>query len=85
MILDDLKFSNGVAWHPTGLRLEVSKAGGESKNRVLVIADLNPDARIVHVMTRWSCFCLGLLIAWRGIWARTPHEQVKQEMKRTRR
>ena len=74
-----LKISNGVAWHPTGLRVEVARAGGQDMSRVLIVGDLNPSARIVHVMSRWDCFRLGLLIMWRSAWAYSPPEQHSRE------
>ena len=80
MIIEPLKFSNGVALHPTGLRLEVSKVGGKSRNLVLIIDDINPQAHVVHVMSRWDCLRLGVLIAWRSVWAQTPHEKVAREL-----
>ena len=67
-----LKFSGGVAWHPTGLRVAVSRAGGADASRVLTVGDMNPQQHVVHVMSRWSCFRLGLLIVWRSVWARDP-------------
>lgn len=66
-----LQFSNGVAWHPTGLRIEVMKAPNDP-GRVLRISDLNPEQTFAHLMTRWDCLRLGLLIAWRSIWAQEP-------------
>lgn len=66
-----LQFSGGVAWHPTGLRIAVVKAPNDP-GRVLTISDLNPEKSVVHLMTRWDCFRLGLLIARRSIWAREP-------------
>lgn len=76
-----LKFSNGIAWHPTGLRVEVARAGGQDASRVLIVGDLNPHAHVVHVMSRWDCLRLGLLIVWRAVWARSPHEQHSHETK----
>jgi hypothetical protein len=72
MLLTPLKFTNGVAWHPTGLRVAVDRAGGKDSSRVLNIEDLNPQAKVVHVMSRWDCLRLGLLIIWRSIWAHNP-------------
>lgn len=72
MLLTPMKFTNGVAWHPTGLRVAVDRAGGKSSDRVLNIEDLNPQTKLVHVMSRWDCFRLGLLIAWRSVWAHNP-------------
>ena len=69
---NNLRFTNGVAWHQTGLRVEVVRAGGSDASRVLIVGDLNPQAHVVHVMSRLSCFRLGILIAWRALWAYNP-------------
>jgi len=71
MFITPLKFSNGVLWHPTGLRVGVDRVTGGSR-RVLTVGDLNPHAHVVHVMSRWDCFRLGALIAWRALFAREP-------------
>lgn len=67
-----LNFSEGVAWHPTGLRLAVDRAGGTDASRVLRIDDLNPEQSVRHLMSRWDCFRLGLMFLWRSIRAHNP-------------
>lgn len=67
-----MKFANGVAWHPTGLRFAIDRAGGSDASRVLIVDNLNPQVHTVHVMSRWDCFRLGLLVLWRSIWAHNP-------------
>lgn len=85
MILDTpLKISKGVAWYPTGLRIEVARAGGKDRSRVLTVGDMNPQQHIVHVMSRWDCLRLGLLIAWCSVWARSPHERFDVENRATK-
>ncbi|HEU4345775.1 MAG TPA: hypothetical protein VFU31_29855 [Candidatus Binatia bacterium] len=72
-----MKITNGVAWHPTGFRLEVDRITGSSE-RFLKVNDLNPEAQIYFRLSRMECLRLGLLLAWRALVARTPAEQARR-------
>lgn len=79
MQIEPMRVTNGIAWHRFGIRVEVQKVTGKVKERVLMIDDINPQNRIVQMLSRWDCFRLGLLIAWRSIWAYTPLEASERE------
>lgn len=71
-----MKYSQGIAWHETGFRLEVQRVTGTS-DRFLIVADLNPEATVRQRMSRMDCARLGLLLFWRALFARTPAQDAR--------
>lgn len=55
-------------WDVTGFKIVVR--GNADGERVMVIGDLNPEVKIVQVMSRWAMFRVGLWLikrAWRSL------------------
>ncbi|WP_238368305.1 hypothetical protein [Mesobacterium pallidum] len=66
-----MKESNGILWHQSGPRLELTRTTADPAYRyALRISDLNPEADITWSFSRWTMIRIGFWFIRRAVLAR---------------
>jgi hypothetical protein len=68
----EIKVSNNVLWHPTGLRMEVTANDPYDRRNALAleVRSLNPETGIVYAGSRGDMIRMGLWLLARAVFTR---------------